>query len=148
MKIVHILWIAIIGVAIAILVSTSGDAGSYVDFDQAITAAEDGSAKSFHIAGRLTKEKGKIVGLEYNPLQDPNYCTFMLKDQKGGVRRVVYLQPKPQDIEQSDVIVVVGKAKGQDFVADNIILKCPSKYQENKDPFAGEMAKQKTASTL
>jgi cytochrome c-type biogenesis protein CcmE len=135
MKISYLFWIGIIGIAIAILISTSGSAGSYTDFAQADEAAQDGSSKSFHVAGKLVKQNGKIVGLTYDPLVDPNYCSFQLTDQKGEVRRVVYLQPKPQDIERSDVIVVVGKAQGNDFVADHIILKCPSKYQENKDPF-------------
>ena len=147
MKPAHILWIIIIGVAIAILVSTSGDAGSYTDFGQAFNAAKGGDSKSYHVAGKLVKQHGQIVGLVYNPLEDPNYCAFSLKDQKGVVRRVVYYQPKPQDIERSDVIVVVGKAAGDEFVAEHIILKCPSKYQEGKNPFPDVENKPTTALT-
>lgn len=142
MKTSYIFLIAIIGVAIAILVSTSSDAGSYSDFDQVYEAAQSGSTKSFHVAGKLLKQNGQIADLIYDPLKDPSFCAFSLKDQKGVVKRVIYLQPKPQDIERSDVIVVVGKAQGEDFVADHIILKCPSKYQENKDPFKEEAKKQ------
>ncbi len=146
MKPIYILWIAIIGIAIAILVSTSGDAGSYATFAEATEAAAGGSDKSYHVAGKLLKQGDRIVDLTYDPVKDPNLCTFSLKDQAGNVRRVVYFQPKPQDIERSDVIVVVGKAKGADFVADKLILKCPSKYQEGgKNPFPDAEAQQRKA---
>ncbi len=44
--------------------------------------------------------------------------------------RVIHNQPKPQDMEKSEKVVVVGKMnlEGNYFEADKILLKCPSKY--------------------
>ncbi len=48
------------------------------------------------------------------------------------VEQVVLLKPKPQDIEKSEKIVVIGSYKNDVFVAKEILMKCPSKYNENK----------------
>jgi cytochrome c-type biogenesis protein CcmE len=38
----------------------------------------------------------------------------------------------PPDFTRSEKVVVVGSYHNDLFVADKILLKCPSKYQENK----------------
>ena len=45
---------------------------------------------------------------------------------------MVYYNPKPQDFDRSDQIVITGAMSGDTFVADQILLKCPSKYTENE----------------
>jgi cytochrome c-type biogenesis protein CcmE len=37
----------------------------------------------------------------------------------------------PPDLKQSEQVVVIGQYKQDLFVADQILLKCPSKYEEN-----------------
>jgi cytochrome c-type biogenesis protein CcmE len=68
----------------------------------------------------------------YNPAMDPNYFVFTIIDNNGEEREVVYYNPKPQDFEKSEQVVVIGSVKEKTFVADEILLKCPSKYQENE----------------
>ena len=64
MKKSHILAIGVIAIAIAIIVSTAGDASTYVNFDQAYQLAATGSSTQVHVVGELPKDAaGNILGL-------------------------------------------------------------------------------------
>ena len=133
MKKSHIIGIIIIAAAIMIIMSTAGDASTYVDFGEAKELAEDGSKSKVHVVGRLKKDtKGHIVGMQYDPLVDPNYFAFMLVDTNRVEQKVVYFNPKPQDFERSEQVVITGNMQNDVFVADKILLKCPSKYVEKE----------------
>ncbi len=134
MKKTHIFGIVVIAVAIGVIISTAGDASSYVTFTQAEQMAQSGKDTKVHVVGELTKNPvGQIVGLEYQPQLDPNYFAFTLVDEEGRQQKVVYRNPMPQDFERSEKVVVIGGYQSADlFVADKILMKCPSKYQENE----------------
>jgi len=133
MKTTHIFLFAFIAVCIAIIVSTTGSAGEYVDFGRANQAAKGGDETKYHVIGELTKDgQGHILGQHYQPEVDPNLFQFTLKDQKGLVQQVVYYNPKPQDFDRSEKVVVIGKSESGVFVADKILMKCPSKYQNQE----------------
>ena len=133
MKKSHIIGIIIIAAAIMIIMSTAGDASTYVDFGQAKVLAEDGSKTKVQVVGRLKKDaQGHIVGMKYDPLVDPNYFSFMLVDTNRVEQQVVYFNPKPQDFERSEQVVITGSMQNEVFVADKILLKCPSKYVEKE----------------
>ena len=42
------------------------------------------------------------------------------------------IENKAEYFETADKIVVIGKYEGDVFVADKILMKCPSKYQNNQ----------------
>ncbi|GAB3199291.1 cytochrome c-type biogenesis protein CcmE [Pontibacter aydingkolensis] len=133
MKKTHIIGILVIAVAIVIIMSSVGDASTYVSFGEAIERADDGDMTKVHVVGRLKKDpQGHIVGMNYDPLVDPNYFTFMLVDTNRHEQKVVYFNPKPQDFERSEQVVITGNIQNNVFVADKILLKCPSKYTENE----------------
>jgi cytochrome c-type biogenesis protein CcmE len=133
MKLSHIFAIVLIALAIGIIISVSGDASTYVSFKEAYQMASEDNDDKVHVVGKLTKSpKGEIVGMEYQPLQDPNLFTFIMKDNNNEEHKVIYFHPKPQDFEKSEQIVVVGSVKNNVFVADNILMKCPSKYEEKE----------------
>lgn len=133
MKTSHIIVIGIIAVAIGVIVSTAGNASQYVDFDVAFKRASMGKTGKVHVVGTLKKSPdGEIVGMLYNPSLDPNYFVFTLIDQNNQEKQVVYYSPKPQDFDKSEQVVVIGAVRNNTFVADEILLKCPSKYQENE----------------
>lgn len=133
MKITHILGIIVIAIAIGIIVSTAGDASSYVNFKQAAELAKDGDDKMIHIVGKAPKDaQGHVTDVVYNPQIDPNYFEFTLIDNDNHSERVVYNSPKPQDFDRSEQIVVVGNMEGDHFKCNKILLKCPSKYQDGK----------------
>ncbi|MCF0051433.1 cytochrome c maturation protein CcmE [Dyadobacter chenwenxiniae] len=133
MKKIQIFGLIIIAVAIGIIVSTAGDASTYVDFTKAKEMAQDGDAESIHVVGKLKKDaSGHIIGMEYQPQVDPNYFAFTLIDNNQVEQRVVYKNSKPQDFDKSEQVVVVGKMINGQFSAEKILMKCPSKYENGK----------------
>ncbi len=133
MKKTHIVAIGIIAVAIAIIMSTAGDASSYVSFKEARELASEGNNGAVHVVGRLKKDaQNHIIGMQYDPIKDPNYFTFMLVDTNRIEQQVVYFDNKPQDFERSEQVVIIGQMKQDVFIAEKILLKCPSKYVENE----------------
>ena len=131
MKKTHIVAILVIAAAIAIIVSTAGDASTYVTFDQAYQMASVGNKNSIHVVGNLKKDAlGEIVNLEKSP--DNLSFTFLLLDENQKEQKVYYNEPMPPDFTRSEKVVVIGSYRGDLFVADKILLKCPSKYQEQK----------------
>ena len=129
MKKSHIFAILLIAVAAAIILNTTASASSYVLFGEARQRAAEGNLTKVHVIGKLPRDgQKKAVGLEYNPTVDPNYFAFTLVDSLNVAQRVIYNNPKPQDFETSEQVVITGCMRGQVFQADNILLKCPSKY--------------------
>lgn len=131
MKKSHILVLIVIAVAIGIIVSTAGDASTYVDFSQAMALSTSGSSKEIHVVGELKKDAhGNIVGIEEGP--DRVSFSFVMIDDKGKEQKVYYNQPMPADFTRSEKVVVIGSYVSNDFRASKILLKCPSKYQDEK----------------
>ncbi|MEM8894108.1 MAG: cytochrome c maturation protein CcmE [Bacteroidota bacterium] len=131
MKKSHILGIIVIGLAIMIIVSTAGDASTYVSFDVAKELAEDGNDNLIHVVGTLKKdEAGNVMGIEKS--QDMLSFAFVMIDNNAKEERVIYNEPMPADFMRSEQVVVIGSYKKDYFVADKILMKCPSKYQEEE----------------
>ncbi|NJL13239.1 MAG: cytochrome c maturation protein CcmE [Microscillaceae bacterium] len=133
MKKSYIFGIVVIAIAVSMLVATVGDASQYVNFDQAFQMAQNGNTTKIHVVGQLKKDpKGKILEVSYNPEKNPNLFTFTLVDANKRAETVVYRSPKPADFERSEQVVVVGNVQNGKFVAEKILMKCPSKYQETE----------------
>ena len=131
MKKAHLLAIAVIIGAIGIILSTTADASVYVSFGEARQRAAEGNQTKVHVVGRLPRDGQKNpLGLEYDPLLDPNQFSFTLIDTNRVAQRVIYYNPKPQDFDKSEQVVITGAMRNDVFVADQILLKCPSKYVE------------------
>lgn len=123
MKNAHIIAIAVIAIAVAILITASKDVTTYANFNQAAQSGE-----KVKLVGQLVKDKP----VEYNPEKDPNYMSFWLRDEKGEVRQVILHTKKPQDFERSEQIVLTGQMQGTQFEAADMLLKCPSKYKDQE----------------
>jgi cytochrome c-type biogenesis protein CcmE len=122
----HIIAIVVIAIAIAAIMTTIADSSTYADFTQASKNPDD----EFHVVGKLDKEKP----LEYAPEKNANLFTFYLKDTEGVERKVLYNGAKPQDFERSEQVVIVGKQGTTDeFHATQILMKCPSKYNNGQE---------------
>ena len=129
MKKTHILIIIIIAAAIGIIISTAGDASSYVSFDEAMQMSTAGNKKDIHVVGELKKDAmGNVVGIEEG--EDKVSFSFVMIDDKGKEQKVYYNQPMPADFQRSEKVVVIGGYADDSFLASKILLKCPSKYQE------------------
>lgn len=131
MKRSYIIGIVLIAAAIGIIISTAGDASSYVSFEDAYVMAKNGDSKSIHVVGELTHDSsGEVTGLY--PSSDKLSFRFVMQDEKGKVQEVFYNEPMPADFTRSEKVVVIGSYHDDLFVADKILMKCPSKYQETK----------------
>ncbi len=129
MKKSYIFGIIIIAAVIMMIISTAGDASSYVSFSEAKIIAEKGSSNLIHVVGTLKKDdNGHIVGI--NSAQNKLSFSFIMVDEKGDEQLVYYNEPMPADFTKSEQVVVIGSYKNNGFVADKILMKCPSKYQE------------------
>lgn len=125
MKKTHIIGIVVIVIAIAAIISSISDSSTYANFEEAFAHPE----KEYHVVGTLDRS----AEISYNPSTNPNLTVFTMVD-KQGVKSKVYLnKSKPQDFERSESVVLIGKAKNNAFYANDILMKCPSKYdQDNK----------------
>jgi len=126
MKPIHIILIIALVAVIAIVVTTLSDTGTYSDFGE--SSAKPG--KELHIIGKLSANKP----IEYDAQVDPNRFSFYMTDEKGIEKKVIYNKPKPQDFEKSEKVVIIGSMKGDEFHATSLLLKCPSKYNDDKKP--------------
>ena len=121
--------IVFISIIVIIIISTFGDASTYVTFSKAKDVYESGSLTKFHVVGKLNKdEDNNIQGLMKS--DDKMSFTFQMIDEDGMKEKVFYGEPLPPDFLLSEQVVVIGGYENNTFVADDILLKCPSKYTE------------------
>ncbi len=123
MKKIHLIAILMIAAGIAALISFSGDVSTYSTFKKAIETEQ-----KVKIVGVLSKDKE----MHYDPVKDPNYFSFYIKDSNGEERKVILNSEKPQDFELSEQIVLTGKMRGEEFIASDMLMKCPSKYKDEE----------------
>lgn len=124
MKKTHIIALVFIAVLVGVLISMLGDFSRYETFDSSY--AQKG--KEINVVGVLDLNAPMV----YEPLKDPNKFIFYLQDEKGQVKEVLYKGEKPRDFEKSEKVVVTGKLIDDQFQASKILMKCPSKYVEEK----------------
>lgn len=122
MKKTHILGIIIIAIAIGALIASLGNTSTYADFSE----AKKNPDTEFHVVGKYVKDKGSV----YEPTINPDLFEFYLTDTKGEESKVILHKSKPQDFERAEQIVLIGKMEGEIFHAHEILMKCPSKYNE------------------
>ncbi len=124
MKKTHIIILAGIAALIVGLLAYSVDFSTY----DSIQSAQKKQGKFVHIIAKL--DTSRLV--EYDPINNPNYLAFYAVDSLGGTTKVVYHNSKPTDLERSERLVMKGKMQGDQFECSDILLKCPSKYKDDK----------------
>ncbi len=124
MKKLHIIGIIVIAVAIGVIFTSLQSNATYSDFLEAQANPEN----EYHVVGKLNK----TIAVQYNPKINADECSFMMVDNKGVEKKVVLHKSVPQDFEKSEQIVLIGKMQGNDFHANDILMKCPSKYNNGQ----------------
>lgn len=120
--------LGLIAAGIAVFINASKDVSTYANFEQA------NAGDRVKIVGQLSKDKPMV----YDPQNNPNEFTFFMKDNDGVEKKVLLLKPKPQDFEMSEQIVVTGQMKDDVFNANEILMKCPSKYKDEEIAVKGQ----------
>jgi len=130
MKNLNALYLAFISIVIIIIITTFGDSSTYVTFKDAKSLIESGKKSPIHVVGKLNKNsKNEIVGVKNS--NDKLSFSFEMIDEEGNIENVFYGEPMPPDFLLSDQIVVIGLYKQNNFIAQEILLKCPSKYTKD-----------------
>ncbi|OOQ60315.1 cytochrome c maturation protein CcmE domain-containing protein [Mucilaginibacter pedocola] len=123
MKKSSIFGLVVIAIAIAVIISVYSNTSSYGNFADA-----EKTTSELKVVGRLNKQKE----LHYDATKDANYFSFYMRDTLGTERKVVFTGTKPEDFEKSEQIVLTGKMVRGEFHASSILMKCPSKYTQDK----------------
>ena len=123
MKKSSIIGIVIIAIAIAMIIVIYTDSSTYSTFTEA-----EKTESELYVVGVLNKEKE----LHYDPKTDANHFSFYMYDNDSTECKVVFRGSKPQDIERSEQIVLTGRMVNGEFKASKILMKCPSKYNQDQ----------------
>lgn len=125
MKKTHIILLVAIAISIVgLIVFSAGDFSTY----ESINSAKNKQGTFVHLIAKLDKTEP----IEYDAIKNPNYLSFYAVDSLGGKTKVIFNNSKPTDLEKSERIVMKGTMKADHFECKDILLKCPSKYKDDK----------------
>jgi len=81
-------------------------------------------------SGSSVQVMGEIIGSdsEYDPASGS--FTFFIIDDAGDKLKVVYGGTKPGNFDQATSVVCIGRYAEDTFRAEKLLVKCPSKYQD------------------
>ncbi|MBC8077741.1 MAG: cytochrome c maturation protein CcmE [Chloroflexales bacterium] len=127
LKPLHIAGIGII--LIAVVFGVFGLKDAFRPYTTSVVEAES-TGRSVQLAGFLGSKGEYDVEKRW---------TFMLQDENGEMVKVVSNETRPPNFEQAISVVAIGRFdKDQDaFMADKLLVKCPSKYQEQLETQRG-----------
>jgi cytochrome c-type biogenesis protein CcmE len=89
----------------------------YVTFDEARRANS-----TVQVMGKLDK-----TSINYNKVA--NALDFVLVSDHGDRLPVSFVASRPANFDEAVQVVAIGSYDGATFQADNLLVKCPSKYQ-------------------
>lgn len=92
-----------------------------------VTIAEAKQLKSdrMHLAGDILKE---TVVTDYKA----NEVRFQVKDVNGDQILIVHRGEMPANMSSATKVVAIGGVEGDRFISKQLLLKCPSRYEEEK----------------
>lgn len=115
---------------VALLLAFIGYAGwSFADSVSpyvGIKEAKAATSSSVQVKGLLAKDAPA-------PHMEGNDFVFTLQDEETGEKLLVhYHGTKPDQFDEAHHIVAIGKMQGEAFSSDKLLIKCPSKYEQQK----------------
>lgn len=123
MKKSGIIGVFIVAITIGVIIVVLNFGAKTGQFKQAI----ENEGGKYTISGQLNMNKPIV----FNPSQ-PNITEFFMKDNEGQECKVILNKEKPEGFERSESLVVTGRMEGNTFMATDLLMKCPSKYNETK----------------
>ena len=134
MKKTHIIILIGIAALIVALLAYSVDFSTY----DTVASAKQKQGKFVHLIAKVDITQP----IEYDPINNPNYLSFVVVDSLGDRTKVIYHNSKPADLEKSERVVLKGKMEQDHFECKDILLKCPSKYKDDKNQLEKSMTEQ------
>ena len=80
-------------------------------------------------ASGLVQVNGKLADKDYVLKPEEQFLRFKLRDEHGEVMPVEYRGVIPGNFDQAVSVVAIGRYQGDHFEAQQLLVKCPSKYQ-------------------
>ncbi len=87
-----------------------------------------GFEEAHHASGRV-QVAGELVQGSSRYLEASQELEFTMRDPEGRTMLVRYHGTKPGNFEEAKQVVAVGSWHDGAFVAEQLLVKCPSKYQ-------------------
>jgi len=84
----------------------------------------------------LVQVNGVLADKQYVMKQEEQFLSFRLKDARGEVLPVEYRGVIPGNFDQATSIVAIGHYQDGTFAAEQLLVKCPSKYQAEAEKAA------------
>jgi cytochrome c-type biogenesis protein CcmE len=81
----------------------------------------------------LVQVNGVLADKNYIMKRDEQYLEFNLKDAHGEIMKVEYRGVMPGNFDQATSVVAIGRYVNERFEADQLLVKCPSKYQAESE---------------
>lgn len=113
--------VAMIAFGSLLLLNFGSQVGGYMSFSDA-----EASGRSAHVVGEWMPEH------RYSYDRNRNVFSFHMRDEAGNAMRVEYPNPKPANFEDAERLVIEGKMRDGVFYASHILVKCPSKYNDER----------------
>jgi cytochrome c-type biogenesis protein CcmE len=132
-KVKTIIAVAVVVIAAVIGLSslfTGGGMISYVSFNEARATANN------------VQVMGEILASGSTYDSHTGDFSFYITNETGDRMKVIYGGTKPGNFDQATSVVCIGKYRDEAFHAEKLLVKCPSKYQDqpiNENASAGEI---------
>ncbi len=112
-------------IGVLIIVSFSGSTSDYVTIAQARAQGMDQN-RNIRVAGAIVPDSVEWSTRDL-------HLTFQIEDETGTMT-ISYHGPQPDMLVDAVEAVVIGKYDPQQdvFEAEELLMKCPSKYEEQK----------------
>jgi len=81
--------------------------------------------------GRNVRVSGKVEGDSIDFNSRDLILRFEILGESGETLPVVFNGPKPDQMRHEAEAIIEGKYDGNEFVAKELLLKCPSRYEES-----------------
>ena len=88
-------------------------------------------AKGTAIENRTVRVTGKVDEATINFNNRDLILTFEVTSDTGQQMPVIFNGPKPDQMRQDADAILEGKYDGTTFTAQTLLLKCPSRYEED-----------------
>jgi cytochrome c-type biogenesis protein CcmE len=84
-------------------------------------------------ASGMVQVNGVLADKQYVLRPGEQFLSFRLRDSEGEVLPVEYRGVVPGNFDQATSVVAIGRYRDGRFVADQLLVKCPSKYQAENE---------------
>jgi cytochrome c-type biogenesis protein CcmE len=118
----------IIGIAVIVVFAVLALYSFQSSLNPYVTIAEAAeTARQVQVMGYI--EDPASIGFD----RESGKLQFLLTDDEGTTVKVIYEGPRPDNLDHADSIVVVGYYRDGLFAAEKLLVKCPSKYEQDGD---------------